>query len=216
MSSRTERQGRVNGDHRPNCAAPTRQSQTRSSNPTSEPKQEPISELLHTHGVAVRRRQLLFVAYVWTMSNGAITRRIGRVAWLFLPLAGPAHLLTAAALRRSLALQDNAVLHVRRIGHPLKVDIPSLLAIAVPLAATAWLPILAAPFYLPTKYVAHGIWAIVAVYLLLIPDLIAGPTWQAVNRARHRVPPVGNIATHNTAVVAGLAAYPREEATAVA
>jgi hypothetical protein len=166
-----------------------------------------FSDGIRQAGLAVRWRDLPFVSYVWTMSNGALARRLGRYGWLLLPISGPVHLLAAALARRSLVRKGRAVARVTVAGRPERFDVGAVLLVALPLCLVAWLPVLVAPFLLPARVARYAVWVPPAVFAIVVPDLVVAPLWAGLQRLRRQVPPVPD--GGSSVAVAGLAAYPR-------
>jgi hypothetical protein len=160
-------------------------------------------------GIAVRRRDLFLVAYLWTMSNGSVARRLGRAGWLLLPVSGAAQLLGAATVRRRLVRQPGVVIAVRVVGEPERPDLGALV-LATVAGLALWLPVLAAPLLLPAAWAPYVLLGMVALAALMAADLAAGPFRDLLQRLWHgglrgwgRAPEPGAV------FLAALAAYPR-------
>ena len=160
-------------------------------------------------GIAVRRRDLFLVAYLWTMSNGSVARRLGRAGWLLLPVSGAAQLLGAASVRRRLVRHPGVVIALRVVGEPERPDLGALL-LATVAGAALWLPVLAAPLLLPASLAPYALLGLVGLAALLAADLAAGPCRDLVQRLWHGgLPGWGRAPESGAVFLAALAAYPR-------
>lgn len=169
-------------------------------------------------GLAARRRDILRLAYTATMSNGMLTRRLGRWGRLLVPVSGPVQLAIVGTLLPVLVRRDRACCTIQRPNVAARPDRPAQIA-TFTACVVAWSVcslILAA--LLPSWLYLTTVTGLLLVALVdVLGDLMPTgwlrrlvPTGWFRHRDRH--PTMKQAAREAGAVMVGaVAAYPRGE-----
>lgn len=173
---------------------------------STSPNTTPWGSGLAAAGLRPRYRDLFRVAYVSTMSNGLIARRLGRFGRLLVPVSGGVQLMTVTAARSITARRDAAICQVLPPDGKWRTDPAAALAFVLVIAAYS-LALAAVALVTPAWVFGPLVVVLIAV---MLTDTCAGVVLSRIRQRKHDVPKMSAATAPIGAVAIGaVAAYPR-------